>query len=258
MGRGIVCARCSPSSRAPCRQSRMITVRRGPDLDAGRVCRRSGRSPAGRGDRATRAPETNVHSEYSYHERAPRAAPPLPSAGPLIRTARDRSHFRRSRRTSWEATASRLVLDRPRQDQGGEYGQTDREETFDDANAARHPRPGARGVDIVCDGEMRRFFFVQTFYGRWTASTRSSRSARPGLYAYDSTPRYRPRQRIKVPNGSASSRSSGYLKTQNDRPVKATCPAPSRSRSTSSSAGDVYGQRPLALCWDFVPPSTPS
>src|SRR5258705_12675376 len=83
---------------------------------------------------------------------------------------------------------------------------------------------------------------------------RVERLRKTGLYAYDSTPRYRPRQRIKVPNGLGVVEEFRYLKTQTDRPVKATCPGPvTLSIHVQLRPGDVYGNDRLALCWDLVP-----
>ncbi len=48
----------------------------------------------------------------------------------------------------------------------GEYGQTDARESFDDATQLAIRDQERAGIDVVCDGEMRRFFFVQTFYGK--------------------------------------------------------------------------------------------
>ena len=42
----------------------------------------------------------------------------------------------------------------------GDYGQTDTRETFDDATQLAIRDQERAGIDIVCDGEMRRFFFV--------------------------------------------------------------------------------------------------
>ena len=39
-------------------------------------------------------------------------------------------------------------------------------ETFDDATQLAIRDQERAGIDIVCDGEMRRFFFVQTFYAK--------------------------------------------------------------------------------------------
>ena len=84
---------------------------------------------------------------------------------------------------------------------GQEYGQTDVRETFDDATQLAIRDQERAGIDIVCDGEMRRFFFVQTFYGRMEGLESVEPLRKTGLYAYDSTPRYRPLQKIKVPRG---------------------------------------------------------
>ena len=48
----------------------------------------------------------------------------------------------------------------------GRYGRTDERELYDDAvNMAILDQEKA-GVDIISDGEMRRWYFVQSFYKR--------------------------------------------------------------------------------------------
>jgi 5-methyltetrahydropteroyltriglutamate--homocysteine methyltransferase len=50
----------------------------------------------------------------------------------------------------------------------GKYGQTDVREVMDDAvNAAVRDQERA-GIDLITDGEMRRWYFVQGFYSRST------------------------------------------------------------------------------------------
>ncbi|MGH7278772.1 MAG: methionine synthase, partial [Candidatus Rokuibacteriota bacterium] len=136
----------------------------------------------------------------------------------------------------------------------GEYGQTDVRETFDDATQLAIRDQERAGLDIVCDGEMRRFFFVQTFYERMEGLDPVEPLRKTGLYAYDSTPRYRPRQRIKVPKGLGIVDEFTYLTSQTDRPVKATCPGPvTLSIHVQLRPGDAYANDRLALCWDLVP-----
>src|SRR5947207_2643804 len=136
----------------------------------------------------------------------------------------------------------------------GEYGQTDARETFDDATQLAIRDQERAGVDVVCDGEMRRFFFVQTFYGRMDGLDVIEPLRKTGLYAYDSTPRYRPRQRIEVPKGLGVVDGFRYLKTQTEKPLKATCPGPvTLSIHVQLRPGDPYGGDRLALCWDLVP-----
>src|SRR5262245_3728962 len=136
----------------------------------------------------------------------------------------------------------------------GDYGQTDMKETVDDATQLAIRDQERAGVDVICDGEMRRFFFVQTFYAKMDGLDPIEPLRKTGLYAYDSAPRYRPRERIKVPRGLGVVDEFRYLKTQTDKPVKATCPGPvTLSIHVQLRPGDPYDNDRLALCWDFVP-----
>jgi 5-methyltetrahydropteroyltriglutamate--homocysteine methyltransferase len=136
----------------------------------------------------------------------------------------------------------------------GDYGQTDVKETFDDATQLAIRDQERAGVDIVCDGEMRRFFFVQTFYGRMEGLEPLEPLRKTGLYAYDSVPRYRPTAKIQIRQGLGLVDDFKYLKTQTDRPVKATCPGPvTLSIHVQTRPGDAYNNDRLALCWDLVP-----
>jgi 5-methyltetrahydropteroyltriglutamate--homocysteine methyltransferase len=167
----------------------------------------------------------------------------MTSALPLIPTHVIGSHGF----PSWFWTA----LDRIK---AGEYGQTDVRETFDDATQLAIRDQERAGVDIVCDGEMRRYFFVQTFYGKMDGLEPIEPLRKTGLYAYDSTPRYRPTAKVKVPKGLGVVDEFRYLTTQTERPVKATCPGPvTLSIHVQLRPGDVYGNDRLALGWDLVP-----
>ena len=136
----------------------------------------------------------------------------------------------------------------------GEYGQTDVKETFDDATQLAIRDQERAGIDILCDGEMRRFFFVQSFYGRMEGLEPVEPLRKTGLYAYDSVPRYRARARISVPAGLGTVEDFRYLRTQTDRPVKATVPGPvTLSIHVQTRPGDAYDGDRLALTWDLVP-----
>ena len=108
----------------------------------------------------------------------------------------------------------------------GEYGQTDVKETFDDATQLAIRDQERAGIDVICDGEMRRFFFVQTFYGRMDGLEPLEPLRKTGLYAYDSVPRYRPAGRSRCRRASAPSRSSS---TSRPRPTGRSRP-PARGR----------------------------
>src|SRR5687767_6779103 len=83
----------------------------------------------------------------------------------------------------------------------GDYGQTDVKEAFDDATQLAIRDQERAGVDILCDGEMRRFFFVQTFYERMQGLEPLEPLRKTGLYAYDSVPRYRATSKIRIDAG---------------------------------------------------------
>lgn len=108
----------------------------------------------------------------------------------------------------------------------GRYGETDERETFNDAcNIAIRDQERA-GVDIITDGEMRRFFFIQTFYEHMEGLQQQEPLRKTGLYGYDSVPRYTVQERITVPHGLGIVDEYKYLKENTDRAIKATCPGP--------------------------------
>jgi 5-methyltetrahydropteroyltriglutamate--homocysteine methyltransferase len=108
----------------------------------------------------------------------------------------------------------------------GRYGETDERETFNDAcNIAIRDQERA-GVDIITDGEMRRFFFIQNFYAHMTGLAQHEPLRKTGLYGYDSVPRYTVQERIGVPHGLGIVEEFNYLKANTDRALKATCPGP--------------------------------
>lgn len=136
----------------------------------------------------------------------------------------------------------------------GEYGQTDTKETFDDATQLAIRDQERAGIDIICDGEMRRFFFVQSFYGKMNGLESIEPLRKTGLYAYDSVPRYRAIGKVTVPKGLGVVEDFKYLKTQTDKPVKATVPGPvTLSIHIQIRPGDAYNGDRVALTWDMVP-----
>ncbi|MBI3943345.1 MAG: methionine synthase [Chloroflexi bacterium] len=108
----------------------------------------------------------------------------------------------------------------------GRYGETDERETLNDAVTIAINDQEKAGVDIITDGEMRRFFFVQSFYGHMTGLQAQEPLRRTGLYGYDSVQRYLPVERIKVPHGLGIVEEFQYLKANTKRAIKATCPGP--------------------------------
>ncbi len=106
------------------------------------------------------------------------------------------------------------------------YGSTDIRETFDDAaNIAMLDQQRA-GIDVITDGEMRRWYFVQSFYRRFKGLAPRPTLRQTGLYGYDSVPRWRAVERVQVPGGLGVVEEFEYAKAHTDRPLKATCPGP--------------------------------
>lgn len=135
----------------------------------------------------------------------------------------------------------------------GKYGQTDIRETFDDAvNIAIRDQERA-GVDVITDGEMRRWFFVQGFYDSFTGLEQLPPLRTQGVYGYDSPPRYRLVERITAPKGLGIVAEFDYLRHQTERGIKMTCPGPlTLTIHMQVRPGDAYGGDRLALAYDVA------
>ena len=132
----------------------------------------------------------------------------------------------------------------------GNYGQTDVRETFDDAVDIAIMDQERAGVDVISDGEMRRWYFVQGFYKRMRGIVPDPPLRRVGLYGYDSPPRYRPEEKVTVPDGLGIVAEFSYARTRTLRPIKVTCPGP-LTLSIHIRQGDAYNDR-QELAWEFA------
>jgi 5-methyltetrahydropteroyltriglutamate--homocysteine methyltransferase len=146
---------------------------------------------------------------------------------------------------SWFHTALEAI-------EQGRYGLTDAREAFDDAvNAAILDQERA-GVDIVSDGEMRRWYFVQSFYRRMEGLVRQPELRKVGVYGYDMPPRYRSVERVTVPQGLGIVDEYRYARQVATRPLKVTCPGPlTLGIHIQLHDTSVYRDR-LELSWEFV------
>lgn len=147
---------------------------------------------------------------------------------------------------SWFTTALEAM-------EQGHYGSTDRRETFDDAvNTAILDQERA-GIDVISDGEMRRWYFVQSFYRRMQGLERLPDLRKVGVYGYDMPPRYRPLERIVVPDGLGIVEEYQYARQVAHKPLKVTCPGPlTLSIHVQLHDQELYKDR-LELCWSLVP-----
>ena len=134
----------------------------------------------------------------------------------------------------------------------GRYGLTDAREAFDDAvNTAILDQERA-GIDIVSDGEMRRWYFVQSFYERMEGLERQPELRKVGVDGYDMPPRYRPLGRITMPQGLGIEDEFRYARQVASKPLKVTCPLfLTLGIHIQLHDTSVYKDR-LELSWEFV------
>ena len=144
---------------------------------------------------------------------------------------------------SWQLTALAEI-------EKGNYGPTDTQEMFDDAvNIAIMDQERA-GIDIISDGEMRRWYFVQSFLDRMTGIVPDPLMRKVGLYGYDTPQRYHAEVKITVPNGLGIVEEFNYAKTRTSTPLKATCPGP-LTISMHIRPANAYKDR-LEMAWEFA------
>ena len=132
----------------------------------------------------------------------------------------------------------------------GNYGQTDINETFNDAVKVAISDQEQAGIDIISDGEMRRWHFVQSFYKKMTGIEREPDLRKIGVYGYDSPARYKAVSKIEVPEGLGIIEEFDYLKTQTNLPVKMTCPGP-LTLTIHVRPGNIYKNR-IDMAWELA------
>jgi 5-methyltetrahydropteroyltriglutamate--homocysteine methyltransferase len=134
----------------------------------------------------------------------------------------------------------------------GRFGPTDLRELYDDAVRVAVDDQIDAGVDVITDGEMRRWKFIQSFYARMTGLESQGPLRRLGPEAYDSVPRYQAVERIQVAHGLGIVDEFTYLRSITTHAVKATCPGPATISIHIREHPSVYADR-LELANEFVP-----
>jgi 5-methyltetrahydropteroyltriglutamate--homocysteine methyltransferase len=127
----------------------------------------------------------------------------------------------------------------------GLFGPADLSEMLDDAvDLAIHDQEEA-GIDIVCDGEMRRAgFFTAEFYRHLTGVRPLPSERQLGAGGHDQQHRFEVIEPIAAPDGLGVVAEYRFARTRTERPLKVTLPGPyTLSGRLSYGPGQVYGQR---------------
>ncbi len=136
----------------------------------------------------------------------------------------------------------------------GELGPVDLRELYDDAvDVALRDQEDA-GIDVVCDGEMRRAgFFTAEFYRHLSGVQPLLPDRRLGAGGHDRLHRFAVSEPIAAPDGLGVVDEYRYAVTRTSRPLKVTIPGPyTLSGRLRTAPGEVYPDR-QAAAEAFVP-----
>lgn len=127
----------------------------------------------------------------------------------------------------------------------GEFGPADLTEMLDDAVDLAIRDQEEAGIDVVCDGEMRRDgFFTAEFYRRLTGVRPLPADRRLGAGGHDQQHRFEVLEPIAAPDGLGVIAEYRYARTRTTRPLKVTLPGPyTLSGRLTYGPGQVYAHR---------------
>lgn len=109
----------------------------------------------------------------------------------------------------------------------GEFGPKDIEETLNDAVDMAVRDQEEAGVDVISDGEMRRFgFFTANFYGRLTGLEAVPPMRRLGPGGHDQRERYEAVEAFDAPEGLGLIAEYDYVRARARHALKVPCPGP--------------------------------
>ncbi len=126
-----------------------------------------------------------------------------------------------------------------------EFGPADLAEMLDDAVDLAIRDQETAGIDIVCDGEMRRAgFFTAEFYKHLTGVRPLPAARLLGAGGHDQQHRFEVLEPIAAPDGLGVVAEYRYAVTRTTRPLKVTIPGPyTLSGRLTFGPGQVYGHR---------------
>jgi 5-methyltetrahydropteroyltriglutamate--homocysteine methyltransferase len=124
----------------------------------------------------------------------------------------------------------------------GKYGESDIAETLGDAVKMAVRDQEEAGIDIVNDGEMRRWYVFQSWYKRLSGLEPLEPMRKVGFYGHDSTARYRAIDRLGASRGLGIVDEFLYLRTHTQKPIKVTCTGPV-TMTMPIELGSIYKDR---------------
>ena len=134
----------------------------------------------------------------------------------------------------------------------GVAGPADVEEAFEDATRVAVADQIEAGLDVICDGELRRMRFVFEMYDRLSGLERTPPARRLGVPGYDRAPHFVATAAVSAPRGLGIVREYQQLRRLcSDRPLKIAFPGPMTFLG-SIEPGEHYGRRREALLADLV------
>lgn len=137
---------------------------------------------------------------------------------------------------SWFITAVKAI-------KNGQFGPKDITETLDDAVDLAIRDQEDAGLDVISDGEMRRFgFFTADFYGRLTGLKALPPLRKLGPGGHDQRERYTAVEEFEAPEGLGLVEEFQYAKTRTKLPLKVPCPGP-YTLAGRIMPGAVYADR---------------
>ncbi|HWP57710.1 MAG TPA: hypothetical protein VNL14_07475 [Candidatus Acidoferrales bacterium] len=135
--------------------------------------------------------------------------------------------------------------------ESGRLGPRDVAEALDTATDIAILDQERAGVDVITDGEMRRFgAFFRTYLRRIDGIQMVAPERTLGDQGYDTKESYEVTGKIAAPRGLGIVEEFRYLKEHATKAVKATCTGPTTFASGTSIRSGYRDQKELA--WDFV------
>ena len=134
--------------------------------------------------------------------------------------------------------------------QAGRFGKRDIQETIEDATiVAIHDQTQAE-VDIISDGEMRRFDFVFGFFDHLTGLRPLEPLRKMGPSLYDSVTLHEVVDKIDAPRGFGLVEEFIFARKHTDKPLKICCAGPV-TIATPLRIANGY-KNPEELLWDLA------